>query len=468
MARTTSPQGGVLPPGFVRFCTGAFAAVATSFSTASLADSGPVRTPAVSSGQEASAQHTYAGEVVLSAGPAYLRTVEGETPVTRGTQLKPGDTVVTGEGGFVHVRMADGGLVAIRPLSLFQIEVFNYSQQAANDRVRYRLEEGVARSITGKVGETNKEAFRFNTPVAAVGVRGTDFVVATTSTASRVAVNSGAVVVAPLSESCSASGFGACNSNSVFLGKAESTPGEYVEVVRGEATPRMVRDPDNTPDRISPPHDSEPSSDSSSSADEAKVALNTNELTERRASLLPEAALTPAGVPQDLATLPPDVHWGRWTRSDNIDDSTLTRVAHLVRQNLPVQIANTHYGAGVVAMATQLPRSGRVDFAAAGGSGVLASSTGTTELAVAGGRLSVNFDSRSFETDAHFASADRIYSTQAAGGIDNGGFLRSDPALSNSTVAGVLGENLNSAVTTVERNFDDGLLSGVVAWGVRQ
>src|SRR5690606_32999933 len=114
-----------------------------------------------------------AGEVVLSAGPAFLRLPTGETPISRGTKLKPGDTIVTGEGGFVHVKMADGGLVAVRPLSLFEIEVFDYRRQAHSDRVRYRLEEGVARSITGAVGETNKESFRLNTPVAAVGVRGT-------------------------------------------------------------------------------------------------------------------------------------------------------------------------------------------------------------------------------------------------------------------------------------------------------
>lgn len=464
MARTTSPQGQTMPSGLMRLCLGTFTAIAATLSTVSWA--GPP-SAAPSDALSTASTEAVAGEVVLSAGPAFLRLPTGETPISRGTKLKPGDTIVTGEGGFVHVKMADGGLVAVRPLSLFEIEVFDYRRQAHSDRVRYRLEEGVARSITGAVGETNKESFRLNTPVAAVGVRGTDFVVATTATASRVAVNSGAVVVAPLSANCSAAGFGACSANGVLLGKADGPHGEYVEVVRGEAAPRLVRDPDNTPDRISPPHKNEPTIVADESTEDVTSAIKTTDITERRLPLQPEEAPVPKAVPE-LVAMPADVHWGRWTRPDNVEDTSLTRVAHLVRQNLPIQVVNSHYGAGITAMATELPRSGRVDFAAAGGEGVFVSDGQITALSVAGGSLSVNFDNRSFESDARFASADRHFDTQAAGQIDARGYLRSDPSLSNARVTGALSENLDSAITAVERDFDDGLLSGVVAWGVQQ
>src|SRR5690606_30187211 len=103
----------------------------------------------------------------------------------------------------------------------FVVEVFDYRRDASSDRVRYRLEDGVARSITGAVGESNKEAFRLNTPVAAVGVRGTDFVVATNAATSRVAVNSGAVVVAALGGQCAADAFGSCATGGLLLGAAQ-------------------------------------------------------------------------------------------------------------------------------------------------------------------------------------------------------------------------------------------------------
>jgi len=458
--------------GLVRYSLLGLATLAAP-SLTSLAYAAPASTVSVQSSpaNSESSQTQKAGEVVLSAGPAILRTAAGDQPVARGAALAPGDTVVTGEGGFVHVRMADGGLVAIRPLSLFQLEVFDYKRASQTDRVRYRLEEGVVRSITGEVGEVNKEAFRLNTPVAAVGVRGTDFVVATNATASRVAINSGAVVVAPLSDSCSATSFGSCSVNGVMLGKATSAYGDYVEVVRGEATPRMVRDPSTMPDTIAPPHRHEPAQDYVQQAKDVSATIASTELNERMPPLTAEMRpVTPPPPPvvELLPDVPLDVHWGRWTRPDNVEDTTLTRVSHLIRENKPILVVNSYYGAGVQSMATHLPRSGRVDFVAAGGEGVFANDSGLVPLDVAGGALSVNFDNRSFRSEASFASATDTYLTNAAGNIDARGYLHSDPARSNSHLTGALGKNLDSAVTTIERQFDNGTLSGVVAWGLQQ
>lgn len=407
-----------------------------------------------------------AGTVVLAAGPVYLQHGKQRSPLARGSQLQPGQTIVTGEGGFAHVRMADGGLVAVRPFSTFQIEVFDYQQDQASDRVRYRLDEGVARAITGGVGEANKEAFRLNTPVAAVGVRGTDFVVATTPSASRVAINSGAVVVAALGEHCTASGFGACAQGGVVLGKSDSLPGQFVEVVRGEQLPRMVQDPSQTPDRLAPPHQAEPATAQADRLPDTR--LNDSVVAVERPDDVGSVALPaplPPPPPASSVATPTDAYWGRWSSRVGVDDSSATLVADLLKQGKAVQVVNSHFGAGLDRRATQLPTQGQVDFVAAGGSAVLAGIQGTLPLEVADGRLGVNFDQRSFTTEARFRGAERDYLTQAAGQINDAGYLQSDAALSNARVTGALGASLESAVTVVERQFDDGLLSGAVVWG---
>ena len=401
-----------------------------------------------------------AGEVILAAGPVYLVQGEARTPLPRGSQILPGQTIVTGEGGFAHLRMADGGLVAVRPFSTFQVEVFDYHRSRDNDRVRYRLDEGVARAITGGVGEANKEAFRLNTPVAAVGVRGTDFVVATSPAASRVAINSGAVIVAALGEHCTASGFGACTDGGMLLGKGDSLPGQFVEVVRGEQAPRMVQDPNQMPDRVVPPHPAEPAVGDRL----PDTRLADGSIAVERSDDLPSLPDPIRPPPANEVTPPEGVYWGRWSNTVAVDNDSAMRVAELIAQGKSIQVVNNYYGAGLEARATQLPRQGRADFVAAGGSGVLIGEA-PQALTVADGRLGVDFDRQRFTTEARFQGAERDFNTQAAGHITSTGYLQSEAALSNSRVSGALGAGLDSAVTTVEREFDEGLLSGVVTWG---
>ncbi|NDE53216.1 MAG: hypothetical protein EB069_01285, partial [Actinobacteria bacterium] len=117
-------------------------------------------------------------EVLLAVG-AMRREPAGE-PLKRGAQVFEGDQIHTQDGAHLHLRFVDGAMVSVRPNSRLQIEQYRWDpQNAGRNQVKFRLDEGVARSITGQAGETSKDRFRLNTPVAAVGVRGTDFVVQT-------------------------------------------------------------------------------------------------------------------------------------------------------------------------------------------------------------------------------------------------------------------------------------------------
>jgi hypothetical protein len=163
------------------------------------------------------------GEVVFAVGPSQaLNVPKNSKPgsasasisraLTRGQSIFLGEHVLTGPGAHVHIRFVDGAFVAVRPESRLVVEQyeFNPSEPSASI-VKFQLMQGVARSITGKAGEAAKERFRLNTPVAAIGVRGTDFVVATRVDESRAIVNRGAIVVAPIGFGCSADSFGPCS-----------------------------------------------------------------------------------------------------------------------------------------------------------------------------------------------------------------------------------------------------------------
>lgn len=197
-----------------------------------------------------------AGEVVFSVGKATV--LPRDAPLQRGLSLYEGDVIVTEAGAHVHVRFADGALLSVRPNSRLSIERYSYRPgQPAENAVKFRLETGTARSITGKAGEEAKDRFRLNTPVAAIGVRGTDFVVATDAASSAVAVNSGSIVVSPIGGVCAREGLGPC-AGSLSRELTASTPGTLARIEAGKVEFMTIRELPKG--RIAPPAEQEPKS----------------------------------------------------------------------------------------------------------------------------------------------------------------------------------------------------------------
>lgn len=386
-----------------------------------------------------------AGQVLLVIGPAYVQNKAGLKPLQQGASLSVGDRILTRQGGFVHARMKDGGLLALRPESALDIEVFDYDPTApAQGRVRYTLLNGVSRSVTGAVGQANKEAFRFNTPIAAIGVRGTDFVTATNSEQTRVSVNQGAIVIASLSPQCSASGFGPCTSNSLLL--AAGLNGGFAEVDVRNPTPRLRQDIENSPSQKSPAHPSEP------------LAM----LEDKRA--LPSGLGDPP-PPAPAPALPPAaLYWGRWDATlQNVPGPTLKE---LQAQGQPIQITNWLYGLGVEKLPERLPQSGQVSFTLAGGDAFLRTAAGQLQSArLLGGSLGVNFGTTQFQVDTNVFAGNQAYQLYAAGPVDPRGYLLADPARSNAQIDTVLHADLTQAGSLFTKPLaDGGTLLGAMAW----
>ena len=118
------------------------------------------------------------GTITFQVGDTRLERNGTTTAITKGQTLLVGDRLLTGADGHVHARMIDNGFISVRPSARLHIQSYTYApQDPSANRVGLMLESGVARTISGKAGEASREHYRFNTPIAAIGLRGTDYVV---------------------------------------------------------------------------------------------------------------------------------------------------------------------------------------------------------------------------------------------------------------------------------------------------
>ncbi len=181
------------------------------------------------------------GEATLVIGVAKVISADGvERSVERGSAIRVGDRIETGAGGHVHLRFVDGARLSVRPASRLQVENYSRASDAsALTAIKFRLDEGVVRSITGAWGEAERDRFRLNTPVAAIGVKGTDFVVKSDGETTLASVYTGAIMLTPIAGvGCQAS-FGPCLNGSEKL-LSEDMKGQMLSLSRLQATPQLV------------------------------------------------------------------------------------------------------------------------------------------------------------------------------------------------------------------------------------
>ena len=118
------------------------------------------------------------GQTTFTIGNVQARDPAGQTRVlTRGVDVYAGDTVITGANGAAQLRFMDESRMVLRRSTEVMIDQFQFSAEAEapSDSFLVRLTSGALRSITGLIGHRNKQHFMLTTPVATIGIRGTDF-----------------------------------------------------------------------------------------------------------------------------------------------------------------------------------------------------------------------------------------------------------------------------------------------------
>src|SRR4051812_2470482 len=117
-----------------------------------------------------------AGAFQFVAGDVRVILANGaERPASKGTPIAAGDTVATARDSTAQIKMGDGGIIVVQPTSRLTVVEFRYDgREDGSEKVVYRLETGGFRAITGAIGHTNKDSYVIETPIAHMGVRGTD------------------------------------------------------------------------------------------------------------------------------------------------------------------------------------------------------------------------------------------------------------------------------------------------------
>ncbi len=92
----------------------------------------------------------------------------------RGGELREGETLLSGANGLAQLRLADGGMISVRGNTELKLDRFAYrGQDDRNASLLVSLLKGGFRSVTGLIGQLNRDGYKVNTPFATIGIRGT-------------------------------------------------------------------------------------------------------------------------------------------------------------------------------------------------------------------------------------------------------------------------------------------------------
>jgi len=121
--------------------------------------------------------HAEDGRISQLSGTLTVTRADGSVRIlSRGSEIRQGDTLNTERDSYAQVRFADGARVTLKPHTAVRLEQFRFSQdRPQEDAFALRLLKGGLRAVTGGVGKRSPEDFQMTTETATVGVRGTTF-----------------------------------------------------------------------------------------------------------------------------------------------------------------------------------------------------------------------------------------------------------------------------------------------------
>lgn len=109
-----------------------------------------------------------AGQVTRAGADGTISTLAKDAPIFSG------DIISTGPNSRVRIVFSDEGTIFLRPSTRFVIDSYKHTGNAQQDENKFSLVKGGFRSVTGAIGQANKDRVKIETPVATIGIRGTD------------------------------------------------------------------------------------------------------------------------------------------------------------------------------------------------------------------------------------------------------------------------------------------------------
>ena len=411
----------------------------------------------------------------LVVGQAYVirASDEHQQPFVRGQALYEGDRLVTGDDGMVMLVFIDQGRVALRPGSELRIRSYRYDQDGQDTDLQLELLRGTVRQISGQAAHRQPERYRLNTPIAAIGVRGTDFLARVDPDAVRTYVSEGAITVQTHGSSqalLSHAGEG----RSVLAHGEGHLEQQTLRLAELQQTFRIEINPGNTNTAVASTSTSASSTTATSGTTIAAAVLSAQpsgadpwptHIASSTDSLTPgsaPSAVVPVEVPAALV-------WGHIYSNPAAIPLTLLQTADNAAPGRHPTVgepgAYALWRSGPAGQEMTPGLSGQASFALTHSEAYYQHNSGTTQVAqLSNGRLNVNFDNAQFQTQLQLSAPGQLSrQLQVDGRINSEGIFvgRSD----GQRVAGALTLDARQAGYLFEAAAGGGSYHGITLWG---
>lgn len=401
-----------------------------------------------------------AGQVTLVIGDVKVSRASQELkPLALHDTLYVGDLIESADSGHVQIRFIDNGIISLRPNSRLQIDQYDVdSQQTKKSAIRLNLQKGVLRSISGEATEAAHERFRLNTPITAIGVLGTDFLVKANNDKVLAAVYSGAIAIAPFNATgCNAQGLGPCQ-GAFQLGASSNTI--IFEQQQGEIHHKLL---ENSKQVIGS------KSDNTLDPSLQTVAVDSGNYLFKDAEAIMQRLKVEPVNPSEVSESP--FAWARWD-GDQIPGDMMTKAFNVARQGKQPVDYNDHFVLfrTPVANTDQFPAQGRYNFTMSQGQVVFQYKALPLQnnVTVAGELISatmnINFASKEFTSHFEMQVPNAIPKTSLdiQGVVSGNGFLVGGSATNG--VSGALNKDASAAALMFEKTVSQGVFQGVTNW----
>lgn len=113
------------------------------------------------------------GKVVLTQGNPIVERNNHHIFIKRNDLLFTGDTLITPLGTKILFRLNDESTISLAENTEFVLSRYRYKRKSSD--VSFKMLKGAFRALSGRIGKQKNPQFEVNTPIATIGIRGTEF-----------------------------------------------------------------------------------------------------------------------------------------------------------------------------------------------------------------------------------------------------------------------------------------------------
>jgi hypothetical protein len=117
------------------------------------------------------------GQLKVAKGLVTIERSGQAIPAAVGTRVQAGDIVRTAANASVGITMIDETLLSAGPNSMLVLDRLDYDASTRSGRLDATLGTGTLAVVSGRIAKQSPEAMTLRTPLAVLGVRGTEFAV---------------------------------------------------------------------------------------------------------------------------------------------------------------------------------------------------------------------------------------------------------------------------------------------------